>query len=97
MSYRRSPEADEDYYAIYQIGLQTFGAAQAERYADRLDHAFGFLAEFPRAARSRHEIDPPIRAYPVKSHIVIYQIEADESITILRIRHSAEDWQSDPI
>lgn len=45
----------------------------------------------PNMGRERHELPDPIRTVPITSHIILYQIEPDQSITILRIRHMAED------
>ncbi|MGR6329875.1 type II toxin-antitoxin system RelE/ParE family toxin [Sphingomonas sp. XXL09] len=95
MSYRITPEADEDYYAIYRYGVERFGRAQAEAYADRLDQGFDFVADNPGAARLRHELQPPVRAWPVGAHLIVYQVEADGSVTILRIPHARSDWVND--
>ena len=54
------------------------------------------MSEYPRAARLRHEIDPPVRAHPYKAHLIVYEIEAEDGIVVLRVRHSREDWHSDP-
>jgi toxin ParE1/3/4 len=53
-----------------------------------------FLSRFPRAARLRDEVDPPVRAYPYRSHLIVYDIDGD-AIVILRIRHGREDWLAD--
>jgi len=54
------------------------------------------IASTPRIARERDEISPPIRIHPFKAHLIIYQIENDEAVFIIRIRHAFEDWISDP-
>jgi toxin ParE1/3/4 len=93
--YRLSQKAEADLIEIYMIGVHQFGDAQAERYHAAFEKAFAFLADYPRAARERAEIDPPVRVHPRGSHLIIYEIE-DEDIVILRIRHSREDWVSAP-
>lgn len=97
MPYTVSAEADEDYFALYRIGKEQFGVAQADKYAVGLERVFKFLGDFPQAARERGEIDPPVRAHPTGSHVLTYQVETDGSVTILRIRHMAEDWTSNPL
>lgn len=92
-SYRRSKAADDDIAAIAEYTIEAFGVEQAISYRNGLIEAFKFPAEFPRAARERLEIDPPVRAHPYKSHIVIYVIEGDD-VLILGIRHGREDWTS---
>ncbi|MFT4027030.1 MAG: type II toxin-antitoxin system RelE/ParE family toxin [Novosphingobium sp.] len=95
-SYRLSRSAEHDIADIARYTVEAFGVEQALHYRDGLIHTFRFLAEFPRAARERTEIDPPVRAHLYKSHITIYVIDAD-GVLILRVRHASEDWISDPI
>lgn len=94
-AYRFTRAATDDLVAIYLEGLDRFGVAQADRYHDGLQRTFAFLAETPRAARLREEIDPPVRAHPFKAHIIVYD-EADDGVLILRVRHGREDWISSP-
>lgn len=92
-SYKLSRSAENDIAAIADYTVEAFGIEQAIAYRDGLIETFEFLAEFPRAARERLEITPPVRAHPYKSHLVIYVIEGDD-VLILRVRHSREDWIS---
>ena len=94
--YRLARAAAEDVANIFADGVDRFGLAQADKYHDGLEAAFVFLSEYPRAARLRHEIDPPVRAHPYKAHLIVYEIEAEDGIVVLRVRHSREDWHSDP-
>lgn len=94
-SYRFTKPATDDLVTIYLAGLEQFGVAQADRYHDGLERMFAFLAQTPRAARMREELDPPVRAHPFKAHIIIYD-ETDDGILILRVRHGREDWISTP-
>jgi toxin ParE1/3/4 len=91
MGYKLSRKAEDDLLAIYRIGAAEFGTDQAQHYFAGLEDALDFLATYPRAARERLEIDPPIRAHPHKSHLIIYIIQGDD-ILILRVRHAREDW-----
>lgn len=94
--YRLTRAAADDLVAIFLEGLASFGPAQADSYHAGLEAVFEFLGEYPRAARQRDEIDPPVRGHPYKSHLVVYEIAPDDTVLILRIRHGREDWQSDP-
>ena len=53
------------------------------------------MADIRQEARVRAELAGDIRIHPVKSHIVIYQIEPSGKILILRVRHGHEDWADD--
>jgi len=94
MTYRLSRQADDDLRHIYVTGVEIFGVARAEAYAAGLKRVLGFLADFPRAARERRELDPPVRAYPYKSHLIIYAIEHG-GVLINRIVHSRQDWMNE--
>ena len=72
-----------------------FGPQQADRYHEGLTATFGFLAQYPRAARLREEVDPAVRAHPYKVHLIVYELDADDVVTILRVRHGHEDWMTD--
>ncbi|RYY26807.1 MAG: type II toxin-antitoxin system RelE/ParE family toxin [Sphingomonadales bacterium] len=91
MTYRISRGASQDLIAIYASSARDFGEAQARQYFFGLESTFKFLADHPRAARERHEIQPPVRAFRYKSHLVIYEIDGND-VVILRIRHGHEDW-----
>lgn len=93
-TYRISPAASGDIEHIFIEGLGLFGLAQADKYHNGLTAAFEFLADFPRAARLRVEITPPARAYRYKSHLIIYDLDESDAVTILRVRHGHEDWLS---
>ena len=96
MRYRLSQRADHDLDEIYTRGAELFGLDQADEYAAGLTRVFNFLASFPRAARERVETNPPVRAHPYKSHLILYVTE-DQGILIVRIRHAHEDWLSNPV
>ncbi|MBY5334785.1 type II toxin-antitoxin system RelE/ParE family toxin [Rhizobium leguminosarum] len=95
MSFKLSAEAEEDIIAIAEQGVRMFGAGQAKRYHDELFALFDPIAVNPGIARERDEIDPPVRIYP-KAHLIVYGIEDDDTIFVIRIRH-AHDWASDSI
>jgi toxin ParE1/3/4 len=95
-AYRLTRAAADDLVDIYIQGVILFGQAQADRYHDGLEAAFGFLADYPRSARLRTEIARPVRAYPYKSHLIVYDVAEDDQILILRVRHGHEDWMASP-
>ena len=93
-AYRLTRAAADDMVMIYLAGVDMFGPAQAEDYGDGLEAAFRFLADYPRAARLRAEMTRPVRAYPYKSHLIIYRADVD-GVLIIRIRHAREDWMAE--
>ncbi|CAL4867235.1 Toxin ParE4 [Asticcacaulis sp. MM231] len=94
MPYSLTPEATHDVVDVYVQGVMMFGQAQAETYHARLEATFAMLGDNPGMAREYAEIDPPVRAHPYGSHIIIYKTDG-EDIIILAVRHSRENWQED--
>jgi toxin ParE1/3/4 len=92
MGCRLSLQAEEDIIGIAEEGARLFGPAQARRYHDELFAIFGLIAANPRMARERFEISPPVRIHPFKAHLVVYKIEEDDDILIIRVRHGHEEW-----
>ncbi len=93
--YTLSGKAEEDIIAIFMYGIAQFGIQQAESYHDLLERTFQFLAENPEAARERAEITPAVRVHPIESHIVIYTVDENKDIFVVRVRHGREDWRRD--
>lgn len=91
MGYRLSKKAQSDILDIFVHGAHDFGFAQAEKYHAGLEDILDFLAEYPRAARERFEINPPVRIHPYKSHLIAYVIEGAD-ILVIRVLHGREDW-----
>lgn len=94
MAYRLSRKAEDDLIQIYVAGVEMFGAAQAERYHEGLEHAFDLLSDFPLAATERAELGGS-RVHPYKSHIIVYRLDG-LNILIQRVRHASEDWVGQP-
>ncbi|MBB4237083.1 toxin ParE1/3/4 [Rhizobium esperanzae] len=77
---------------IVEAGIRLFGPAQARRYHDELYAIFDLIAANPRMARERPEISPPMRIHPFKAHLVVYTIEENGDVLVVRLRHGHEDW-----
>ena len=84
------PAARADLAKIWTDGAMTWGADQADRYADGLFAVFDLLAEFPELARERAEFAPPVRIHPSGSHLVIYRPEG-QGVEIIRILHAHQN------
>ncbi|MDX1456593.1 MAG: type II toxin-antitoxin system RelE/ParE family toxin [Marinobacter sp.] len=95
MAYYLSKDAETDIRNIFIEGAQTFGIQQAERYHDQLAEIFQFLSDNPRVAYERPELSPPVRIHPFQSHIVVYAIDGNEDVFIVRVRHGHENWVDD--
>lgn len=94
MSFILSGAAEEDIIGIAEHGVANFGIAQARRYHDELFDTLELLTQNPRMARERDEITPPVRIHPFKAHLIIYRVEDNDMVFVIRIRHAHEDWSN---
>jgi toxin ParE1/3/4 len=90
MSYKLTPEAENDLIEIYLYGFQNFGEAQAENYFSELEEVFRMLGETPLICRERLEFSPPVRIHPHGRHLIVYVIDTDR-ILIVRVLHHSMD------
>ncbi|KIV68650.1 ParE toxin protein [Rhizobium sp. UR51a] len=37
-----------------------------------------------------------MRIHPFRAHLVVYRVEADDDVLIVRVRHGHEDWGNEP-
>lgn len=82
------PLAEEDLIDIWIYGYETWGADQADTYADSIENTLNALIRSPKKHRLRKNFRPPIRISPHVSHMIIYEIE-ENSITIIRVLHKS--------
>jgi toxin ParE1/3/4 len=96
MDYRLSLLAEEDVIRIAEEGILMFGLEQARKYHQELFAVFRLISLNPRMARERHELSPPLRIHRFRAHLVVYRVDADDEIFIVRVRHGHEDWVKEP-
>lgn len=94
MTYHLTNKAIEDLLHIYAEGVKLFGQDLAEAYYAELETTFELLGANPKLARQRSELNPPVRVHPFQSHLIIYNIEPNDDVLIIRVRHSREDWEA---
>lgn len=95
MSYRLTNEAAADIEGILLNGLNAFGTELALSYHEKLFKLFELIADFPEMSRERLELSVPCRIHPFGSHIVIYTVDENNDVMIVRVRHRHEDWIHD--
>jgi toxin ParE1/3/4 len=97
MVYKLTRKAANDIANIYVQGVEIFGIPQAEKYHADMKLKFELISDTPYLTRERNEFDPPVYIHPYESHIIIYTVDDDSDITILRVRHGNEDWKHNPV
>ena len=97
MPYILTNAAKADVIRIYAEGSEAFGDDKAEAYYADMARVFGLLGDIPEMGRLRSELTPPMRIHPHGMHVIIYFVDADGNVHIVRVRHSREDWMSRPV
>lgn len=79
-------EAERDLIDIYLCGIEHFGPATAERYAETLTARITTAAENPSFGADYAFVRAGLRRYECASHAIYYRVTGD-GILVLRILH----------
>lgn len=88
--YRLTPAAERDLEAIWLHTRQQWGAAQADRYVNRLAQEFADLVMMPQAAVACDHIRRGYRRRTIERHVIYFRI-ADYGIAVVRVLHERMD------
>ncbi|WP_306476765.1 type II toxin-antitoxin system RelE/ParE family toxin [Methyloversatilis sp.] len=94
---RFTEEAEVDLVRLYQFMLERDGAdlALAERALEAIRKAFRSLEFMPFSFRKATSDNPFLREiiipFGASGDVALYEIENDETVTILAVRHQRED------
>lgn len=91
--YVLSPRALKDLRHIWDMTVQNWGVAQAERYTNALDNRCAMLAENPMLGRARDEVRTGLRSFPEGRHLIFYRVNGDV-IEIVGFPHQRQDIDS---
>lgn len=86
-----SAAAQADLRSILQYTLERQGAEQRRIVRERFAQVMRDLAAFPNLGRSRDDILPGLRNFPIMSHIIFYSFE-DGMIRVVRILHEKVNY-----
>ncbi|MHB8211849.1 MAG: type II toxin-antitoxin system RelE/ParE family toxin [Acidithiobacillus sp.] len=96
MSYRvrLTPRAADDLQRLFDF-LADQDVSAAERAKAAIEKAFDFLRDFPFACRKVLPEPTFLREMVIEfgqaGYVALYEIESDEAVTILAVRHQRED------
>jgi toxin ParE1/3/4 len=82
--------AERDLIDIYLYGIEHFGHAQAERYAETLNGNMAVAADNPTLGADYSFVRDGLRRYECVSHAIYYRATAS-GILVLRILHGRMD------
>jgi toxin ParE1/3/4 len=83
-------EADRDLIEIYLYGIERFGPARAERYAEDLGVKIATAAENPSFGSDYGFVRPGLRRYECVAHAIYYR-RTGAGILVLRVLHGRMD------
>lgn len=86
---RRSPLAADDLLQLW-VYVARDDLDAADRLLDRIDEVCARLADRPELGRSREELAPGLRSFPVARYVLFYR-SLGEGIELARVLHGARD------
>jgi toxin ParE1/3/4 len=89
--YRLSPLAESDLDDIWLFIADAATPETADRLIDDITDRFVMLAIYPAAGRSRDDIEPGARAFPVPPYNIYYKAIASRGVEIARVLHASRD------
>ena len=91
---RLTPHAADDLQRLFNF-LAEHDRPSAERARQAIEKAFEFLQTFPFACRKASEEHLFLREMVIEfgsaGYVALYEIESDNTVTILAVRHQRED------
>jgi toxin ParE1/3/4 len=89
-TYQLTPLAEADVSDIWNYTIENWNTAQAKRYVSLIETAVEALAEKPKKGKPADSIRHGYRKWSVGSH-VIYYLEVDAGIVVIRVLHQSMD------
>jgi len=94
MAYRLSPEAETDLEDIaFYVFLESGSLDVADRVIQSVVERFDLLDAYPHAGRSRDDLRPGIRGFPVGEYVVLYRVEGAD-VAIVRVVRGSRDLEA---
>jgi toxin ParE1/3/4 len=93
-NYKFSNEAVKDLEEIWSYTKQKWSIVQADRYYNLIIDEIEFIASNPQQGRSIDYIKEGYRSTKVKSHIIFYKQQEEDTIVIVRILHQRMDTEN---
>jgi len=94
MAHQRAPGADSDLDDIwYYVAKESGSPDRAERFIAFITERFYLLSANPFIGRSRDDLRPGLRTFPVGGYVIVYRIE-DEDVVILHVFHGSRDIEA---
>lgn len=94
MAYRLAPQAEADLEDLaFYIFLESGSLDVSDRLIQSMTERFDLLDRYPFAGRTRDDLRPGIRGFPVGAYVLLYRIEESTPV-ILRIVRGSRDLET---
>lgn len=90
-SFSLTNAAKADLRNIARFTEQSWGREQRKHYLKGMDDAFRRLADSPALGICCTYIAPDLRKHPFQSHVIYYDIVAENHVLIVRVLHKRMD------
>jgi toxin ParE1/3/4 len=91
MAHYLAPGAKSDLDDIwYYIAKESGRPELADRLINTITDRFQILTAHPHIGRSRDDLRPGLRSFPVEEYIIIYRVQ-DSNVLILHVIHRRRD------
>ena len=87
--YLKSPEAEKDLIALWLYVSQE-NQSSATQLIDRLHGQMKLLADMPGLGRSRKDLAPRLRSFPMGTYLIFYR-EIPDGIEVARVLSARRD------
>jgi toxin ParE1/3/4 len=80
LSYRLTPDAQNDLIEIRRFTVKQWGTAQSQKYILELRQTIRLLAKTPSLGKSRPDIGSSVLSFPHVSHVIYYVVHEQQLI-----------------
>ncbi len=87
----KSEISKQDIKDIWKYSFDNWGVKQADKYVIDLYKSFDTIARYPRISKEYLNFSPKLRIYRHKHHLIIYNVNENDNIYILRILYKTMD------
>lgn len=94
VKYNLTKKADNDISKMYAYTATSFGVTQADKYYNGLISQIEFIASSPEMYRKLERFSPAVRICPYQSHTIIYRVQGNDIVEIIRVHHTRTNWRA---
>jgi toxin ParE1/3/4 len=91
----RSPQSRRDLIEIWNY-IAGDSERAADKILDRIEDGLRMLNDNPNAGRSRPELAPELRSFPIKNYILFYRLNKT-GVELIRVLSARLDIQPDDL